>query len=71
MSDKEGGGFWGLVLGFAAVAIAGAVFLTRSFRTSRDGGKTWEEPAKKKVQAKTGTVRKAAKSKNPGKKTKK
>ena len=71
MSDKESSGFWGLVLGFATVAIAGAIFLTRSFWTSKDGGRTWEEPAKKKVKAKTGTARKAAISKKPGSKTKK
>ena len=62
MSDNESGGFWGLVLGFTTVAIAGAVFLTRSFRTSKDGGRTWVEPVKKKVQGKTGAIRKAAMS---------
>lgn len=37
-----------MVFAAMAVAIAGAVVLTRSFRTSRDGGCTWEEPPGKK-----------------------
>ena len=71
MSDKESSGFWGMVLGLAAVVIAGAVFLTRSFRTSKDGGRTWEEPVKKKVKTKTGAGRKALAPKKPASKTKK
>jgi len=46
MSDKGNGFFWGIVVGVAAVVVAGALALTRSFRTSRDGGRTLEKPVK-------------------------
>ncbi len=52
MGKNEDGHFWGMVIAFASLAIAGAVALTRSFRTSRDGGRTWEELGKEKDQAK-------------------
>ncbi|MCJ7484081.1 MAG: hypothetical protein MUO31_14100 [Thermodesulfovibrionales bacterium] len=48
MGKNDDGHFWGMVLAAAAVAITGAVALIRSFRTSRDGGRTWEGPAQGK-----------------------
>ena len=48
MEKNDDGHFWGMVLAAAAVAITGAVALLRSFRTSRDGGRTWEGNTKGK-----------------------
>lgn len=48
MGDNEDGHFWRMVFAAMAVAVAGAIALTRSFRTSRDGGRTWEKPRGKK-----------------------
>jgi hypothetical protein len=42
MAKLESGFFWGVLAGVAAVAIAGAMALTCSFRGSKDGGGTWE-----------------------------
>lgn len=41
MAKHEDGFFWGVLLGAAAAAIAGAVALARSFRSSKDGGRSW------------------------------
>jgi hypothetical protein len=41
MAKHEGGFFWGVLLGAAAAAIAGAVAVARSFRSSKDGGRSW------------------------------
>ncbi len=46
MAKINGGFFWGVLLGAAAAALAGAVAMTRCFRTSRDGGGSWTGPAK-------------------------
>jgi len=61
MNDKENGFFWGIAAVVAAVAFVGAVALTRSFRTSKDGGRTWEKPVKGRGTGKKG------KGKNKGK----
>lgn len=42
MAKNEGGVFWGVLLAAAAAAIAGAVALTRSFRSAKDGGGSWK-----------------------------
>jgi len=60
MSDKENGFFWGIVVGVAAVVFAGAMALTRSFRTSRDGGRTWETPPQGRTKPKPGRAKKTA-----------
>ncbi len=48
MGKNEDGHFWKMFFSAMAVAIVGAVALTRSFRTSRDGGRSWEESRVKK-----------------------
>jgi hypothetical protein len=50
MAKLEKGFFWGVLAGAAAVAIAGAVALSTVFRTSADGGRTWERGAKGKAR---------------------
>jgi hypothetical protein len=51
MGKNEDGHFWRMVFAALAVAVVGAVALTRSFRTSRDGGRSWEKPPAKKGKA--------------------
>jgi hypothetical protein len=48
MKKTAGGFFWGVLAGMTAVAIAGALALTRSFRISRDNGASWEAAKKRK-----------------------
>jgi len=51
MNENNKNFFWGVLLGAAAAALAGAVALSRSFRRSKDGGETWAPPAKRKTGA--------------------
>lgn len=51
MNETNKNFFWGIVLGAAAAALAGAVALARSFRSSTDGGQTMAPPARKKSAA--------------------
>ncbi len=46
MAKTSGGFFWGVLLGAAAAAIAGAVALTRGFRTFMYGGGSRQSPAR-------------------------
>jgi hypothetical protein len=48
MDKHEGGFFWGVLLGAAAVAIAGGVILARSCRNYSVGIDSWEDLPKKK-----------------------
>lgn len=48
MNETNKNFFWGVLLGAATAALTGAVALSRSFRSSKDGGGTWAPPAKKK-----------------------
>lgn len=62
MAKLESGFFWGVAAGVAAVAIAGAVALACSFRTSKDGGGSWSARPKglsKPGGGKAGSVRRA------------
>lgn len=62
MENKEGGFFWGVLLGAIATAIAGGVYLSRSSRSSKIGVDFEEVPARGKTKpasgrGKTGAVR--------------
>ena len=48
MNETNKNFFWGVLLGAAAAALAGAVALSRSFRSSKDGGQTMVPPARRK-----------------------
>jgi hypothetical protein len=48
MEKNDNSFFWGMLLAAAAAAVAGAVALTRSFRSSRDGCATWNNSPKDK-----------------------
>jgi hypothetical protein len=54
MGKNDDSHFWGMVLAAAAVAFAGAIALVRSFRTSKDGGASWEGPARSRHKVKPG-----------------
>jgi hypothetical protein len=55
MSKNEGGFFWGVLLAAAAAAIVGVVALTKSFRSSKDGGGSWKRLPKVKDEARADT----------------
>lgn len=70
MNETNKNFFWGVLLGAAAAALAGAVALSRSFRSSKDGGQTMAPPARRKngpvtrrSKSSTGPVKKTVRRK--------
>ncbi len=65
MDENNKNFFWGVLLGAVAAALAGAVALSRSFRGSKDGAKTFAPaagrkggPAPRRSRSSTGPAKK-------------